>query len=233
MQRSFFVRTLTAGVPVPSYALAKIAGSTFATADESVLRRAFAIQAWRLQPLVPEEDIAMRRSSRRSASGRFGFLGWLVLGAGLASLGFTLFDPARGAARRAMLRERTSSTVRRIGGQTRGRLLDASSRVRGRVQKLRARLSEGEVPDPVLEERVRAQIGRAVSHPGALRVSAVRGCVEITGPVLAGEVEDLVEGIRAVRGVKDVVERFDVHEEAASEPSLQSTTDFAATRFAR
>lgn len=171
----------------------------------------------------------MRRfSRRRSASERFGFLGWLALGAGLASLGLALFDPARGAARRAAIRDRTTSAAktlgartRSLGTRTRGRLLDTSSRMRGRIHELRARLSEGSVSDAIIEERIRAQIGRIVSHPGALRVSATRGCVEITGPVLAKEAEELVERIRGVRGVKDVVERLEVHEEAGSEPSFR------------
>jgi osmotically-inducible protein OsmY len=170
----------------------------------------------------------LRFSRRRSASDRFGFLGWLALGAGVASLGLTLFDPTRGAARRAAIRDRTTSAAkslgsrtRSLGARTRGRLLDTSSRMRGRIQAMRARLSDGSVSDAIIEERIRAQIGRIVSHPGALRVSATRGCVEITGPVLAKEAEELVERIRGVRGVKDVVERLEVHEEAASEPSFQ------------
>ena len=158
---------------------------------------------------------------RRTPSRPLGPLGWLALGAGLATLGLTLFDPTRGAARRAMLRDKTSASLRRLRDGARGRVLDARSRASGALHEMRARLTEGDVPNPTLENRVRAQIGRAVSHPGALRVSAVDGCVEITGPVLASEVDDLVRRIRAVRGVKDVVERFDVHEEAGSEPALQ------------
>jgi len=170
----------------------------------------------------------MRFSRRRSAAERFGFLGWLALGAGVASLGLTLFDPTRGAARRAAIRDRATSAARTLGARTRdlgtrtrGRLLDTSSRMRGRMHEMRVRLQEGAVSDAVLEERIRLQIGRLVSHPGALRVSATRGSVEIIGPVLAKEAEELVERIRGMRGVKDVVERLEVHEEAGSEPSFQ------------
>lgn len=158
---------------------------------------------------------------RRSPSRPFGPLGWVALGAGLATLGVALFDPTSGAARRAMLRDKTSSSLRRLRDGARGRVLDARSRASGALHEMRTRLTEGAVADPILVKRVRAQIGQAVSHPGALRVSAVDGCVEITGPVLASEVDDLVSRIRAVRGVKDVVERFDVHEKAGSEPAFQ------------
>jgi hypothetical protein len=198
-------------------------------------------QAWRLQLFLRRGGIRMRHSSarfdarrlaerafdarnfgfRRARSRRSGRLGWLALGAGLATLGLALFEPTRGAARRAALREKTSSGLRRVREGTRGRLSDARARARGALHELRARFEEGEVSDSVLEERVRAKMGRAVSHPGALRVSAAQGCVEISGPVLADEAGELIDSIRGVRGVKDVVDRLDVHESAGNEPALQ------------
>jgi hypothetical protein len=157
----------------------------------------------------------------RRATRRFAPLGWLALGAGLASVGMALLDPSRGAARRALLRDKGSSGLRRLREGTRGRLVHARSRAKGALHELRARFAKGEVSDATLEERVRSQLGRSVSHPGALRVSALAGCVEISGPVLAEEADDLIDSIRGVRGVKDVVDRLDLHDFAGSEPALQ------------
>jgi hypothetical protein len=67
----------------------------------------------------------------RTPSRRYGPLGWLALGAGLATLGLTLFDPSRGAARRAMLRDKTSSSLRRLRDGAQDRLSDARSRASG------------------------------------------------------------------------------------------------------
>jgi hypothetical protein len=64
-------------------------------------------------------------------SRRLGPLGWLALGAGLATLGLTLFDPSRGAARRAMLRDKTSSSLRRLRNGAHDRLFDARERASG------------------------------------------------------------------------------------------------------
>jgi hypothetical protein len=47
--------------------------------------------------------------------------------------------------------------------------------------------------------------------------------------VLRHEVDGLVDRIRSVRGVKDVVERLDVHDEPGNEPALQG----AGSRQAR
>ena len=163
----------------------------------------------------------MHRSSLRFGARSYGSLGWLALGAGLASAAFTFLDPQRGAARRAMLRDKTASALRRLGRHARGQLLDARLRLRGRAHELRARLREREVDDAVLEDRVRAQIGRVVSHPRALRVAALDGCIEVSGPVLAHEVDALLEGIRSVRGVKAVAQQLDIHDEPGREPALQ------------
>jgi hypothetical protein len=166
---------------------------------------------------------------RRPAGFSFGPLGWLALGVGLAAAGFTLFDPRRGGARRAMIRDKVASRARKVREEGRGLLIHAADRIRGAIHETRARFDEGGISDSVLEDRVRAQMGRAVSHPGGLRIKAVDGCIEIAGPVLRHEVDGLVDRIRSVRGVKDVVERLDVHDEPGNEPALQG----AGSRQAR
>jgi hypothetical protein len=170
------------------------------------------------------EDFPMRIPTAR----QFGFFGWLALGIGLAA-SLALFEPRRGAARRARIRDKLSSRRRRIGNGARGLLVDAGHRLRGVVHDARGRLRERRINDVLLEDRVRAQMSRTVSHPGALRIKAVNGCIEISGPILRREVGELVDRIRSVRGVKDVVERLDVQDESGSEPWLQG----AGSRQAR
>jgi hypothetical protein len=95
-----------------------------------------------LQSRTGLEELPMRRFVTRSSGRDFGFLGWLALGLGIGIAGFTLLEPTRGAARRAALREKTSSGLRRLGTQTRDRLQDARSRVRGAIEQRRNRLAE-------------------------------------------------------------------------------------------
>ncbi len=75
--------------------------------------------------------------------------------------------------------------------------------------------------DRVLVERVRAKLGRYVSHPSAIEVVAHDGDVVLTGDVLAAEHDDLVSVVAAVRGVRDVADHLDVHESAEGVSSLQ------------
>jgi hypothetical protein len=128
-----------------------------------------------------------------------------------------------------MIRDKFSSRTRRIGSSARGLLIDGRNRLRGMAHEARARLRERRINDVLLEDRVRAQMGRAVSHPAALQIKAVNGCIEISGPILRREVGELIDTIRSVRGVKNVVERLDLHDEPGNQPALQG----AGSRQAR
>jgi hypothetical protein len=148
-------------------------------------------------------------------------LRWFGLGVGVAVAALTLFDPRRGAARRAQLRDQALSRGRALASQARRHAIDLGRRAQGAVHEARARLEAGAVPDHVLAERVRAQLGRPVSHPGALEVEVHAGCVEVRGPILADEAQDLLARIRRVPGVKDVIDRLELHETPGNVPSLQ------------
>lgn len=71
---------------------------------------------------------------------------------------------------------------------------------------------------------MRAKIGRVVSHPRAIQVLADRGRVTLSGPILAGEVDDLLAAVASVRGVVDVENRLQVHPTADNVPALQGGT---------
>jgi hypothetical protein len=139
-------------------------------------------------------------------------LGWLGIGLGLGAAGSALLDPRLGSARRAVLRDKLRSRGRELAVHLRGRIRDAGSRVRGALREARARLAERDVPDDILVERVRAQIGRPVSHPRAIEVSAQRGCVELCGSISARELSRLLSRVRRVRGVKQVIDHLEVRD---------------------
>ena len=128
----------------------------------------------------------------------------LLIGAGLAYL----LDPDRGARRRARVRGTTQDLRNRAGGV---------------VAELRARLRREFVDDEVLSERVRSAIGRAVSHPRAIKVSATDGRVTLSGPVPEREVTRLVSATEGVRGVSEVVTELELHPAPESVPSLEGS----------
>jgi hypothetical protein len=60
-----------------------------------------------------------------------------------------------------------------------------------------------------------------VSHPAAIEVDAADGCVHLSGPVLADEVEQLVECVRNVRGVRSIDNELEVFDEPGNVSALQ------------
>ena len=79
----------------------------------------------------------------------------------------------------------------------------------------------GAASNDVLEARVRSKLGRVVSHPKALEVKAVDGLIILSGPILAAEVHPLLDAIIHVRGVKNIENYLEEHEQAGDIPALQ------------
>lgn len=148
---------------------------------------------------------------------------WSTFGAGFAAglVAYFVLEPGRGAARRARALEKAASAARRAAERARGRAHDLAHRAHGLAHEARARLEEGEIADDILVERVRAQMGKPVSHPGALDVRVTAGRVILAGHILRHELEDLLSRVSRVRGVTTVENRLTVHDEPGSEPSLQ------------
>lgn len=145
-----------------------------------------------------------------------------LIGAGLGGASMYLMDPDRGRRRRARLGEVASHISHRmqaIAGMT---ARDVRHRLSGAAARTLDRLVEQEAPaDEVLVERVRAKLGRLVSHPGAVDVVASSGTVTLTGPVFEAEVERLIEGVAAVAGVRSVENGLEAHRDAAHVSALQ------------
>ena len=150
-------------------------------------------------------------------SGKGKFIGGLLVGLGLAYL----LDPDRGARRRALVRDKATSAGRKLADGVDAKTRDLRNRTGGAAASLRSRFRKEEVGDEVLHERVRSAIGRAVSHPGAIVVSAHEGRVTLSGHVLEHELDDLLRTARGVRGVSELVNELQVHREADNVPALQ------------
>lgn len=168
----------------------------------------------------------------RRHSNRMAPIGIGVGGAAIGAALVWLLDPNRGARRRAEIRNRaghaarTASeaadvSVRDIAHRSRG----ASAGLRGRVSEWRERLRGEPVDDRVLTERVRSRLGRLCSHPGAIEVVARDGTVELRGPILEAEVDQVLRGVSRVRGLEDVEDRLDVHRTPGDNPALQGGID--------
>lgn len=151
------------------------------------------------------------------------FFSGMLLGAGM----MYLLDPARGNRRRALLRDQVVHAGHELedaGERLEGRSRDLRNRARGAAAEVRGRMRREEVSDEVLVERVRAEIGRAVSNPRAIDVSASDGRVTLSGPVLESEREALLSTAASVRGVEGIEDRLEAHASAEGVPGLQGSS---------
>ena len=156
----------------------------------------------------------------------------LLIGAGLGAAAMFLLDPARGKRRRALVRDKLELLTRKTGDCIEVTTRDVTNRTRGLISEIKARLSSEIPDDTVLVNRVRSKLGRVVSHPAAIDVTAQNGTVTLSGPVLAGEVPHLLSCVKWTPGVQDVNNNLEVHEAAENHPALQGGHEIGGGRFA-
>lgn len=154
----------------------------------------------------------------------------LTFGAGLG-LGtglMYLLDPDRGKRRRALLRDKGAWAVRKTGDCIGVTARDVRNRMQGITH---VHFFSEPVDDAKLVERVRSKLGRVVSHPGAIHVTAQNGEVTLSGPILVEEIPELLACVNRVNGVNRVINELDAHEQAENHPALQGGRERQGSRF--
>lgn len=129
------------------------------------------------------------------------------------------FDPQRGRARRARLRDAAFHLRRETRGLLEASLRDAQHRSRGLVQRFRGP-ARGIGDERVIVERVRSALGHVISHPSAIDVFMRDGKIVLRGPLFTHEAETALRCARRVDGVTEVIDELERHE-VADIPSLQ------------
>jgi uncharacterized membrane protein len=141
----------------------------------------------------------------------------LALGAGI----MYFYDPVQGRRRRVMVRDQFTRLVNRTDDALDVALEDLRNRSRGTLAEIMNTVSEGGSPDWLLEERVRARLGRNAQHAGSIEVISEDGNVTLRGPILAEDVERTIKRITTVRGVRSVTNKLEVFQNEADIPGLQ------------
>jgi len=95
-----------------------------------------------------------------------------VSGAGVGAGCMYLVDPDRGRSRRALLRDKTRAAYREVRTSVETAQADLANRARGLVANAKSFVQHEAVDDDQLTARVRAKVGRLVSHPHAIAVTA-------------------------------------------------------------
>lgn len=145
----------------------------------------------------------------------------LFSGATLGALVMYFLDPERGPRRRSLARDKALSALTDSEDAVQPLGRDLANRARGLLYGVRSKIDGNGVSDQVLKERVRAEMGRWTSHPGAINVEVYEGEVTLRGPILAHQVDGLLKAIERVPGVRTIDNRLVEHKTADNVPALQ------------
>lgn len=130
--------------------------------------------------------------------------GGMLAAAGTGALLMYMMDPKQGRRRAALLRDRWTRLASDGRGALEVALRDLRHRAHGVVATTSGMFRRRPPDDAVLEGRVRACLGRWVSRPHAITVSADHGRVTLSGALHQPEQQQALKVVRGVRGVKKV-----------------------------
>jgi hyperosmotically inducible protein len=145
----------------------------------------------------------------------------MLTGTGLGCLAMYSLDPDTGRRRRAQARYKMIRIQKKAGAAAATTARDLKNRTRGTVAEGRSLLFDGKVNDEKLADRVRSNLGFLVRYPSFIDVQVNDGRVVLSGSVFADEVEQLIDGILRIRGVRKVENRMQVHHRAEDFQGLQ------------
>ena len=145
-----------------------------------------------------------------------------VAGAALGAAAMYVFDPNKGRRRRALFRDKARRSLTSFAHVLSVSARDIGHRAQGLAAITRRALTPDRAADDlVLIERVRARMGRIVSHPHAVQIGARSGRVTLSGPILPNEATPLLEAVRVVPGVSSIEDHLVIFDRPESIPSLQ------------
>ncbi|HWM42334.1 MAG TPA: SRPBCC family protein [Burkholderiales bacterium] len=157
----------------------------------------------------------------------------LFLGGAAVGLALMYFlDPNSGRRRRARTRDKVVRAARVVNEGAKVTARDTLHRAQGAWAEARRLFNHEEaVDDEALIGRVRAELGRVVSHPHAIEVAADGGHIALIGPILSYEVRPLLKSLRRVAGVRAVSDQLTVYNEPGNVSALQGGEPRSGERF--
>jgi hypothetical protein len=133
---------------------------------------------------------------------------YLALAAAAGAVGAYFLDPRQRRRRVARVRDRVVHLAHEASDLADAGARDLAHRARGVVAGLRQAVDRSTPRDDVLVQRVRSRLGRWVSYPAAIDVTAAAGAVTLSGAVLESEQERLLRELRWMHGVRRVQNRL-------------------------
>lgn len=146
----------------------------------------------------------------------------LAVGALLGSAAMYFLDPVQGRRRRALLTDKLTKWSNELNWYSHKWTRHLANKSKGlRAEFKGSSHDEEAVDDKTLESRVRSEFGRKARHAKSIAVEARSGVVTLSGPILEDEVHAVLNCVRSVRGVRDVINRLNPHRGPEHVPGLQ------------
>lgn len=135
---------------------------------------------------------------------------WTLLGgaAGGAAAWYFL-DGDNGARRRAAFARKTNQLGRKIARGAELSFRDVENRLSGLARHAWASVIRPPLDDRIHVERVRARMGRIVSHPHKIHATADNGVITLWGEATEQDAKRLVDAVAAMPGVRGVQNELD------------------------
>jgi hypothetical protein len=179
---------------------------------------------------VPHDGIPVAALFEKKGETMVHDRGAMLVGMGIGASLMYFLDPNGGGRRRALVRDKVVHAGHVVSETADATSRDVANRVAGVTARIRGARHNGPVDDRVLAERIRAQLGRVVSHPRAIDANVSDGVVTLRGAILQSEVERLCEAVVRIGGVREVVDELDAYTSAENVPALQGGHEQAGIR---
>lgn len=128
-----------------------------------------------------------------------------VLGAGaaLGALAAYFFDPERGRARRAKVKDMTGARVRRASDEARKARIRVENKAQGIRAELQPRVTDPSFNDPTLAQKIKSEVLR--DFPSSVDVTIEDGKAVLRGMLeQPSQIKELEAAVSAVPGVTEV-----------------------------
>ncbi len=144
----------------------------------------------------------------------------VMMGIGLGAGLMYILDPDRGRTRRALIRDKTGSVIRKTGEQLGGTAENLGNHAKGVVAEAAGVIRRSPITDQELIERARAKVSELIQNAGNIQVTAANGRITLSGPVLASQVQNIVEQVARMPGVKRVQNHLTVYQYESDVPTI-------------
>ena len=150
-----------------------------------------------------------------------------VAGVAAGTVAMYYLDKESGGRRRALVRDKVVAAGHDAADMAESAGKRTVDQLKGILATHRLdRIGSGEPEsDFQLHERIRARLGRVVSHPKSIEVEVDQGSVRLRGNILAKELDDLLYEVRHMRGVRTVRNELTGHDTAQNISELQGGTE--------